>query len=185
MAKNGAPNVPPSRSELEKLMSADLRAMTARSDRVGRYFARQHHLHSSDLQALLHIMVAETAGEPLNSTQLRERMDISNAAITYLVDRVMSAGHIRREPDPSDRRKSLLRLESHAMALGREFFGPLGAHMHSAVSDLSDDDLRAAHRALTSMTVAMSTFEDELRTGSARSTKGGRRGNGRAARRQG
>ena len=185
MAKNGAPNVPPSRSELEKLMSADLRAMTARSDRVGRYFARQHDLHSSDLQALLHIMVAETAGEPLNSSQLCERMDISNAAITYLVDRVMSAGHIRREADPSDRRKSLLRLESHAMALGREFFGPIGAHMHSAVSDLSDDDLRAAHRALTSMTVAMSTFEDELRTGSARSAKGGRRGNGRADRRQG
>src|ERR1035441_8380986 len=112
MAKNGAPNVPPSRSELEKLMSADLRAMTARSDRVGRYFSRQHDLHSSDLQALLHIMVAETAGELLNSSQLCERMDISNAAITYLVDRVMSAGHIRREADPSDRRKSLLRVES-------------------------------------------------------------------------
>jgi hypothetical protein len=90
MAEHGAPNLPPSRAELEKLMAADLRAMTARSDRVGRYFARQHDLHSSDLQALLHIMVAETAGEPLNSTQLRERMDISNAAITYLVDRVMS-----------------------------------------------------------------------------------------------
>jgi DNA-binding MarR family transcriptional regulator len=95
--------------------------MTAGSDRVGRHFARQHDLHRSDLQALLHIMVAETAGEPLNSSQLRERMDISNAAITYLVDRVVSAGHIRREADPSDRRKSLHRLESHAMALGGEF----------------------------------------------------------------
>jgi len=78
--------------------------------RVGRHFAHQHDLHRSDLQALLHIMVAETAGEPLNSSQLRERMDISNAAITYLVDRVVSAGHIRREADPSDRRKSLHRL---------------------------------------------------------------------------
>ena len=129
MAEHGAPHVPPGRAELEKLMAVDLRAMTARSDRVGRYFARRHDLHSSDLHALLHIMVAETAGEPLNSTQLRERMDISNAAITYLVDRVTSAGHIRREADPSDRRKSLLRLESNAMALGREFFGPLGTHI--------------------------------------------------------
>jgi DNA-binding MarR family transcriptional regulator len=185
MAKHGAPDVPPSRAELEKLMAADLRAMTARSDRVGRYFARQHDLHSSDLQALLHIMVAETAGEPLNSSQLRERMGISNAAITYLVDRVMSAGHIRREADPTDRRKSLLRLENQAMGLGREFFGPLGAHLHSAVAGLSDDDLLAAHQVLTAMTGAMSTFEEELRTKSAQSANSGRRGNVRADRRQG
>ncbi len=146
MAEGEAQDVPPSRAELERLMAANLRAMTAGSDRVGRHFARQHHLHNSDLRALLHIMVAETAGHPLNSSQLRERMDISNAAITYLVDRVMSAGHIRRETDPSDRRKSLLRMENSAVVLGREFFGPLGAHLHSAVADLSDDDLLAAHR---------------------------------------
>jgi DNA-binding MarR family transcriptional regulator len=164
VAKRGAQNVPTSRAELEKLLAADLRTMTAGSDRVGRHFARQHDLHRSDLQALLHTMVAETAGEPLNSSQLRERMDISNAAITYLVDRVVSAGHIRREADPSDRRKSLHRLESHAMALGGEFFGPLGAHLHS-VDNLPDDDLLASHRVLTAMTVAMSTFEEELRTG--------------------
>jgi DNA-binding MarR family transcriptional regulator len=185
MAEHGAPHVPPGRAELEKLMAADLRAMTARSDRVGRYFARRHDLHSSDLHALLHIMVAETAGEPLNSTQLRERMDISNAAITYLVDRVTSAGHIRREADPSDRRKSLLRLESNAMALGREFFGPLGTHMHSEVAGLSDDDLRAAHRVLTAMTTAMSAFEDELRKGPAGSAKSDRHNNGGTDRRQG
>jgi DNA-binding MarR family transcriptional regulator len=183
VANRGAQKVPASRAELEKLMSADLRAMTARSDRVGRHFARQHNLHSTDLKALLHIMVSETAGEPLNSSQLRERMDISNAAITYLVDRVMNAGHIRREADPSDRRKSLLRLENRAMALGREFFGPLGAHLHSAFADLTDDDLLAAHRVLTAMTAAMSTFEEELHTGSGQPAKGGRRG--RADRRQG
>lgn len=175
MAEDEAQNVPPIRAELERLMAADLRAMTAGSDRVGRHFARQHHLHSSDLRALLHIMVAETAGEPLNSSQLRERMDISNAAITYLVDRVMSAGHIRRETDPSDRRKSLLRMEDGAVVLGREFFGPLGAHLHSAVADLSDDDLLAAHRVLMAMNAAMSTFEEELQTECGRPTKGARR----------
>ncbi|GAA1433972.1 MarR family winged helix-turn-helix transcriptional regulator [Mycobacterium cookii] len=159
-------------------MGADLRAMTAGSDRLGRHFARQHHLHNSDLRALLHIMVAETAGEPLNSSQLRERMDISNAAITYLVDRVMSAGHIRRETDPSDRRKSLLRMEDGARVLGREFFGPLGAHLHSAVAELSDDELLATHRVLMAMNDAMSAFEDELQTASGRSAQDARSDNG-------
>jgi DNA-binding MarR family transcriptional regulator len=170
------------RAEIDKLMSADLRALSAQSAQVGRHFARQHDLHGTDLQALLHIMVAETAGEPLNSSQLRERIDISNAAITYLVDRVKSAGHVRREAHPTDRRKSLLRLEENAMALGREFFGPLGAHLHSAFADLPDDDLLAAHRVLTAMASAMSTFEDELRLEPTQAANGGRRGRGRADR---
>jgi DNA-binding MarR family transcriptional regulator len=175
-------NVASIRAELEKLMSSDLRALTAQSAHVGHYFARQHDLHSTDLQALLHIMVAETAGEPLNSSQLRERIDISNAAITYLVDRVKSAGHVRREAHPTDRRKSLLRLEENAMALGREFFGPLGAHLHSALADLPDDDLLAAHRVLTAMAGAMSTFEDELRLEPAQAANSGRRGRRRTDR---
>jgi DNA-binding MarR family transcriptional regulator len=171
------------RAELENLMSSDLRALTAQSAHVGHYFARQHDLHSTDLQALLHIMVAETAGEPLNSSQLRERIDVSNAAITYLVDRVKSAGHVRREAHPTDRRKSLLRLEENAMALGREFFGPLGAHLHSAFAALPDDDLLAAHRVLTTMAGAMSTFENELRKEPTQPANGGRRGRRRADRR--
>jgi DNA-binding MarR family transcriptional regulator len=174
------------RAELDKLMSSDLRALSAQSAQVGRHFARQHDLHGTDLQALLHIMVAETAGEPLNSSQLRERIDISNAAITYLVDRVKSAGHVRREAHPTDRRKSLLRLEDNAMALGRGFFGPLGAHLHSAFADLPDDDLVAADRVLTAMASAMSTFEDELRLEPpTQAANGARRGRRRADRHQG
>jgi hypothetical protein len=65
---------PPSRAELEKRLSADMRAITAQSDRIGRHFARRNDLSSSDFRALLHIMVAETAGTPLTLAQLRQRM---------------------------------------------------------------------------------------------------------------
>ena len=92
-------------------MSADMRAVTAQSDRIGRYFARQHDVSGNDFHALLHVMVAETAGTPLTMAQLRQRMDVSPAAITYLVDRMIDAGHVRRESDPADRRKALLRYE--------------------------------------------------------------------------
>lgn len=95
-------------------MSADMRAITAQSDRIGRHFARQNNVSGTDFHALLHIMVAETAGTPLTPAQLRQRMDVSPAAITYLVDRMIDAGHIRREPDPQDRRKTLLRYENRA-----------------------------------------------------------------------
>jgi DNA-binding MarR family transcriptional regulator len=152
-----------SRAELEALLSADLRAITSGSSRVGQHFGRLHHVRSTDLHALLHIMVAETAGQLLTSGQLCERLDLSGAAVTYLIDRLVGAGHVRREADPADRRKVLLRLQGDAMALGQDFFRPLGAQLHAAVADLFDDDLCAAHAVMTAMMVAMSAFEDELR----------------------
>ncbi|MDT5365652.1 MAG: hypothetical protein QOC62_83 [Mycobacterium sp.] len=157
-----ARQTPLSRPELEKLMSADMRAITAQSDRIGRYFARRNDVSGSDFHALLHIMVAETAGKPLTLAQLRERMDVSSAAITYLVDRMIDAGHIRREADPGDRRKSLLRYELSGMALASDFFSPLGIHMRGALAALNDRDLVAAHRVFMAMVSAMSDFETEL-----------------------
>ena len=143
-------------------MSADMRAVTAQSDRIGRYFARQHDVSGKDFHALLHVMVAETAGTPLTMAQLRQRMDVSPAAITYLVDRMIDAGHVRRESDPADRRKALLRYEHGGMELERGFFTPLGVHLRAALADLSDEDLFAAHRVFVAMIAAMSTFEGEL-----------------------
>jgi DNA-binding MarR family transcriptional regulator len=155
-------NSSPDRADLEKLMSADMRAVTAQSDRIGRHFARQNDVSSNDFHALLHVMVAETAGTPLTMAQLRQRMDVSPAAITYLVDRMIDAGHVRREADPTDRRKALLRYEESAMELAHAFFTPLGVHLRSALAELPDKDLMAAHRVLTAMVGAMATFESEL-----------------------
>lgn len=162
MTKRRTNDATPSRAELERQLSADVRAMTARSDRVGRHFARVNDVSSSDFHALLHIMVSETAGTPLTSAQLRQRMDVTPAAITYLVDRMIDAGHIRREPDPADRRKWLLRYEESGMTMAHAFFRPLGAHLSAAMADLSDKDLVAAHRVFTAMIDAMATFEGEL-----------------------
>ncbi|HTQ16528.1 MarR family winged helix-turn-helix transcriptional regulator [Mycobacterium sp.] len=164
MTKRHADDPPPGRGELEKLLSADIRAITARSERVGRHFAHMNDVSNNDFHALLHIMVAETAGTPLTLAQLRQRMDVSPPAITYLVDRMIESGHIRREPDPQDRRKWLLRYENHGMATAQAFFRPLGAHLSAAMADLTDKDLVAAHRVFTAMIAAMSTFEDELGT---------------------
>ena len=143
-------------------MSADMRAVTAQSDRIGRHFARQNEVSGNDFHALLHVMVAETAGTPLTMAQLRQRMDVSPAAITYLVDRMIEDGHVRRESDPGDRRKALLRYEKSGMELAHGFFSPLGAHLRAALANLPDNDLLAAHRVFAAMIVAMSTFESEL-----------------------
>ena len=162
MTKRPTIGAPPSRPELEQLMSADMRAVTAQSDRIGRHFARQNDVSGNDFHALLHVMVAETAGTPLTMAQLRQRMDVSPAAITYLVDRMIDAGHVRRESDPSDRRKALLRYEESGMELAYGFFRPLGAHLRAELADLPDRDLLAAHRVFAAMITAMAKFEAEI-----------------------
>lgn len=152
----------PSRQELEQLVTADMRALTARSDRIGRVFARVHGVNPSDFQALLQVFVAETAGSPLTSGQLSQRMEVSGSAITYFVDRMTALGHLRREPDPLDRRKVILRYGKHGMAVAAAFFGPLRDQVLAAMAELPDQDLAAAHRVFTALIAAMANFEDEI-----------------------
>ena len=83
---------------------------------------------ANDFRALLHVMVAETAGSPLTAGELRQRMGMSGAAITYLVERMIASGHFRRESDPADRRKVILRVADDGMDVARGFFTPLAEH---------------------------------------------------------
>jgi DNA-binding MarR family transcriptional regulator len=152
----------PGRDALESLMSADLREMSTESDQIGRLFAVSHDVRPTDFRALLHIMVAETAGRPMTSGDLSGRMGLSGAAITYLVDRLIESGHIRRDSHPADRRKVILRYSEPGLDTARSFFNPLGIHTHAALNDLPDADLAAAHRVFTALIAAMRGFQTEL-----------------------
>jgi MarR family transcriptional regulator, organic hydroperoxide resistance regulator len=151
------------RAQLEALIAADARALTAESDQIGRLFAAIHQVHPSDFRALLHVLVAETGGAPLAAGELREKMGVSGAAITYLVERMIESGHLRRESDPADRRKVILRYADHGREVAGAFFAPLAGHTHAAMADLSDSDLAAAHRVFTALIDAMRRFQGELK----------------------
>jgi DNA-binding MarR family transcriptional regulator len=150
------------RAALESQVSADLRVLTAESEQIGRVFAVTHRVRPTDFRALLHVMVAETTGRPITSGELRERMGLSGAAITYLVDRMMASGHITRRSDPDDRRKVILRYSESGLDTARAFFAPLGLHTRTAMADLPDDDLTAARRVFTALIEAMRRYQEEL-----------------------
>jgi DNA-binding MarR family transcriptional regulator len=150
------------RPGLEGLIAADVRALSAESEQIGRSFAGLHDLTPNDFRALVHILVADDDGVPLTAGELRKRMGLSGAAITYLVERMIASGHIRRESDPADRRKVILRYDQHGMAVARDFFTPLSAHTRTALGDLPDEDLAAAHRVFTALVEAMRAFQDGM-----------------------
>jgi DNA-binding MarR family transcriptional regulator len=150
------------RPALESLITSDLREMSTESDQIGRIFAVSHDVRPTDFRALLHVFVAETAGRPLTSGDLSQRMGLSSAAITYLVDRLIESGHIRRDSHPADRRKVILRYSEPGLDTARSFFNPLGRHTRAALNDVPDADLAAAHRVFGALIAAMRQFQDEL-----------------------
>lgn len=150
------------RDQLEKLLSADLRELTSESDWIARTFAEQNDVSANEFRALLFVMIAENRGDRLTSGDLRKRMGLSGAAITYLVERMVGSGHLRREADPTDRRKVILRYGEHGWEVARTFFTSLALHSHGAMAELPDADLEAAHRAYAAMIDAMRGFRAEL-----------------------
>jgi len=158
----GADETADGRAVLESQISADMRILTAESEQIGRVFAVVNDVRPTDFRALLYIMVAETTGQPITSGELRQRMGLSGAAITYLVDRMMASGHITRESDPADRRKVILRYSGSGLDTARAFFAPLGIHIHTAMADLPDPDLLAARRVFARLIEAMRRYQDQL-----------------------
>src|SRR5271156_5028303 len=150
------------RAALEQQVYAYLRVMKSECEQICRSFAVAHDVLPTDFRALLHVMVAESAGAPITSGELRQRMGLSGAAITYLVDRMMASGHITRESDPGDRRKVILRYSDSGLATARAFFAPLGAHSHEAMQGFPDDDLSAAGRVFTALIAALRRSQDEV-----------------------
>ncbi|MDY6999217.1 MAG: MarR family winged helix-turn-helix transcriptional regulator [Actinomycetota bacterium] len=153
------------RSALEAQIADDVRALTAESDQIGHHFAGRHSLTANDFRALLHVLVAETAGTALTAGELRNRMGTSGAAITYLVERMIVSDHLVRDTDPADRRKVKLRVAEHGRQVARDFFTPLAQHTGSALADLPDEDLTAAHRVFVALVAAMRAFRADLDAG--------------------
>ncbi len=121
-----------------------------------------HGLSTNEFHALLHIMVGESAGAVLSAGELQQRIGLTHSGITHLVDRMIAAGHIRRDTDPTDRRKVILRYEDHGMEVARAFFTHVGAANRQAMADLSDEELASAHKVMQQLTASMDNFSGRL-----------------------
>jgi DNA-binding MarR family transcriptional regulator len=119
-----------------------LRRFNVESDRFVEVFSTTHGLHRSDMNALAYLSAADEAGEPLSPGQLGAELGLSSPATTALIDRLARAGHLTREPHPSDRRKVALRTREQGVRLAVEFFTPLGRALHGVMDEFDADQLR-------------------------------------------
>ncbi|GMA38420.1 MarR family winged helix-turn-helix transcriptional regulator [Mobilicoccus caccae] len=149
------------RVELARALGDLMRDMTLESDRLAHRFAHHHELHATDFRALTLIYTAEQQGKPLSPSKLAAMLSLSSGAVTYLVERLVSSGHVTRADDPTDRRRVILRYALHGHETASAYFVPLGMHIAKGLAEFDDESLRTARDVLRAMHEAMTTFDDE------------------------
>lgn len=77
-----------------------LRDILDTSDEFEQHLGRTLSVNATDLEAMEHLI---THG-PLPPTELSRRLNVSTAAVTAVIDRLIGVGHVTREQHPTDRR---------------------------------------------------------------------------------
>ena len=88
-------------AETESLVA--LREMIAVSERLNRVVARRAGIGESELVALSHL-----SRDQIGPAEVARRLDVSTAAATGIVDRLVARGHVERRPHAGDRRRTEL-----------------------------------------------------------------------------
>lgn len=137
-----------SRDDTVRAIAENVQRIGLASERIGHLFAEAQGLHTTDFRALTAIFRAERAGRPLTAKALAEHLQLSPAAITYVVERLVTSGHVRRQQDEADRRRVILRFDEPGRELAGAFFGPLGMAHADALVTFDDSELAVASRVL-------------------------------------
>jgi DNA-binding MarR family transcriptional regulator len=152
----------PPREALIASIVGELQGLSLASDRIGAAFAARQDLHQTDFRALTAITRAEREGDPLTGRRLADELRLSQAAVSYLVDRLAASGHVWREPDPRDGRRTLLHIGGRGRQVAAAFFGPLSVTHEAALAPYSAAELELCLRFLADVNGALSSFGDEL-----------------------
>jgi DNA-binding MarR family transcriptional regulator len=116
-------------------------ALLSATDRV----VTRHQLSRGGREALA---VLEGAGEPLSPTTIAERLMVTTASVTSLLDTLERRGLLTRERDPRDRRKLLVALTDEGRALVDRFLPEVVALQSAAMSTLTEAQRTQLHRLL-------------------------------------
>lgn len=93
-------------------------------------------VNPTDLNAMQHLIVAGA----LSPTALAERLELSSAAVTTVIDRLEGLGHVRRTPNPDDRRGTLVVPEPASVGRAMSRIVPMVTGVDRAIHDFDEDE---------------------------------------------
>lgn len=112
---------------------------------------------NSTATVLFHAAVAESAGlgasdhkaldllmrgGPLTAGDLTQRVGLSPASVSALIDRLEGRGYVRRKRDPNDGRRVLVEPVVEGLVPLHEAFGPFQTGLAGVLATYSDEELR-------------------------------------------
>lgn len=126
-------------SQINGVMAA-LGALREAEDRLTDASTRYMKLNKTDMRALHYLIVCGNRGNLATPSSIAGHLNISSASTTKLLDRLERAGHIVREPHPSDRRALNIRITPATRASAMETVGRQHAKRFEAARRLSPDE---------------------------------------------
>ncbi|MFR9801215.1 MarR family winged helix-turn-helix transcriptional regulator [Pseudonocardia sp. RS010] len=145
-------------------LSELLHRLGADTTRLVEVFARTKSLRASDVEALLAVRSGEEQDEPVTPGVLSQGLMLTSGAVTGLVDRLVRAGHVVREPDESDRRRVRLRTTPAGADVALEFDALLGACTDGAARGFGAGEMATVERFLADVTATTTSCLWSLET---------------------
>ncbi len=93
----------------------------------------------NDLLALRYVIGARQRGTAVTPTDLSRYLGVKTSSVTAMIDRLETAGHLRRVPSASDRRRLTVEPTAHADAMVRATLGEMHERMLGATVGLDAD----------------------------------------------
>jgi DNA-binding MarR family transcriptional regulator len=104
--------------------------------------------------------VLDQAGQ-LTPGEIAVQTGLTSGAVTAMLDRLERVGLVQRRPDPSDRRRVLVRLTDKSRQFTSEIYGPLAGEI-TEFERYSDDQLRLIADFLRLGTAALKRHADRV-----------------------
>jgi DNA-binding MarR family transcriptional regulator len=121
---------------------------------------RHHRLSPAGREALA---ILDGAGQPLSPTAIAERLIVTTASVTSLLDTLERRGLVERQPDPTDRRRLLIVITQDGKAIVDQFLPKVVALQTAALATLTEAQRRQLVELLATVGANLNTLDaDEV-----------------------
>jgi DNA-binding MarR family transcriptional regulator len=142
----GMPYPVRARSEAGAAAIAGLQSLSDAVHDADEQALRKLRMRSTDALALMHLVQAAQREDFLTPTRLARLLKVSSAAITKLIDRLVSAGQVERRPNPGDRRGTVLVPVGSAVEDVAQAYGHVYGPVVEVMDELTDDEAAVVGR---------------------------------------
>jgi DNA-binding MarR family transcriptional regulator len=149
------------RIELTQQLDWEIRQLSTATVIVATAIAQKVGMNASDLQCAEFLVRMG----PLTAGQLAELSGLTTGAITGVVDRLEKAGWVKRENDPNDRRRVIIRPVPQDSPANEGLYDPYTEVMSELLANYDDDELNFILDFVKRFSVATSQIASKIRSG--------------------